>query len=156
MHDELQNTCNIEVILRSLIVIKLMLVDDEPLVLAKLKSMLPWEAYGIEICGALPENSGKTNRGGFEFSRYKKTLEYAFKKGDSAALEETINHILAELRLQPGDIGASMEVACNLLFMTLYLLHDGEFLLSKIFSFETQEYGDIYRLQTHESILSWI
>ena len=31
--------------------IKLLLVDDEPLVLVGLQTMLPWEEYGIEICG---------------------------------------------------------------------------------------------------------
>ena len=31
--------------------IKLLLVDDEPLVLVGLQTMLPWEDYGIEICG---------------------------------------------------------------------------------------------------------
>jgi len=30
--------------------IKLLMVDDEPLVLAGLQSMIPWETHGIEIC----------------------------------------------------------------------------------------------------------
>jgi len=31
--------------------IKLLLVDDEPLVLVGLQTMIPWEEHGIEICG---------------------------------------------------------------------------------------------------------
>ena len=31
--------------------IKLLLVDDEPLVLVGLQSMMPWDEFGVEICG---------------------------------------------------------------------------------------------------------
>ena len=31
--------------------IKLLIADDEPLVLAGMKSMLPWNRLGLEICG---------------------------------------------------------------------------------------------------------
>ena len=31
--------------------IKLLIADDEPLVLIGIKSMIKWEAFGIEICG---------------------------------------------------------------------------------------------------------
>ena len=31
--------------------IKLLIADDEPLVLIGIKSMIKWESFGIEICG---------------------------------------------------------------------------------------------------------
>jgi len=38
--------------------IKLLMADDEPLVLVGLQSMLPWEEHGIEICDT-PRNGGQ-------------------------------------------------------------------------------------------------
>lgn len=92
----------------------------------------------------------------FVFSEIRLSVRKAFEELDVTALRESltkiINHYIAghDLRLE------AMDTACNVLYMAISLLPDGENTLERIFGNEPGGYRCIYHMNTTDSIVDWL
>ena len=92
----------------------------------------------------------------YDMSRYKESLTQAFEEMDADTLDSAITHIVESLRGDPVNRLRAMDAACNLLFMALTQLTDGEEVVSQIFASETEGYKCIYRKRTIPEITAWM
>lgn len=92
----------------------------------------------------------------YDLSAYKKDLTQAFEELDADTLDETITHIIESLQHNPTRRLQAMDAACNLLFMCLSQLTDGEEVVSQIFEGEPEGYKSIYRQHTISEITAWV
>lgn len=105
----------------------------------------------IEEC-----NLSDTHSSLFNISLFKDSLSQAFEEFDAEALSGTITQITELFLANPKHYVQALDCACNILYMSISLLSDGEELISNIFSAYPDNYRSIYKQSTVEQIVDYL
>lgn len=92
----------------------------------------------------------------FNLSLFKHEIQKAFESYDADALTSTLNAIITLFHGHPTRYLQAIDASCNLLYLSISLLPNGENNLVKIFETYPDGYRSIYK-QTHvDQIISWL
>ena len=92
----------------------------------------------------------------FDLYFYKDDFMKAFEEYNAEALYMIFSKIIKNLNEDPAKYLQALDCACNILYICINLLHDGEVCINEIFSTETDGYKSIYQKKNVEQIISWI
>ena len=92
----------------------------------------------------------------FNISLWRNDLSRAFEEFDTEALHATLTQIIELFGHGPVRLLQAMDGACNILYLALSLLPDGEQIISPLFSSYPDGYRSIYRMATVEQIVEWL
>lgn len=92
----------------------------------------------------------------FDMSAFRQPLIKAFEDQDVRALEDIINQMIHIIQANPLSVPQAMDASCNLLFLCLSQLSDGETVMEEIFQPETDGYRSIYRQRSTLDISNWM
>ena len=104
----------------------------------------------------IEELDGNAFRNSFNISVFKSELTRAFEEFDTDALNDTLTQISDLFARQPMRYLQAVDGACNILYLALSLLPDGEETLSQIFESYGDGYRSIYRMNNVEQVLEWL
>lgn len=83
-------------------------------------------------------------------------IRKAFEELDTQSLNESLGNIAATFERHPDEFLQAMDTACNILYMAISLLPQGEALLEGIFSNTPEGYRVLYQMRDTASIAAWI
>lgn len=92
----------------------------------------------------------------FNFALFKSDLTKAFEEYDAETLEKTVSSICELFLSHPHHYVQAMDAACNILYMSISLLQDGDTIISGFFEDKADGYRSIYKLQSVEAIVDWL
>lgn len=92
----------------------------------------------------------------FNISLFKDDLTRAFEEYDSLLLEQTLDALCELLSNHPHHYLQALDAACNILFLSLSLLQDGEKIVSDFFRDNPDGYRSIYKQTNVEQIVNWL
>lgn len=92
----------------------------------------------------------------FNISLFRNDLTRAFEEYDADILQQTISSICELFLAHPGHYVQAMDAACNILYLSLSLLQDGETIVSGFFKDNPDGYRSIYKQSNVEQIVSWL
>jgi len=92
----------------------------------------------------------------FDISFFKADLMKAFEEYNTEEIYIIFSQIIKVFNEQPNKHLQALDCACNLLYLCLNLLPDGESCISKIFSNEIDGYKSIYSKKNIEQIVCWV
>ena len=92
----------------------------------------------------------------FNISLFREALSRAYEEFDGEALYRTLSEIISLFLSHPGHYVQAMDGACNILYLAISLLPDGEALMTDIFSSYPDNYRSIYKQSTVEQISEWL
>jgi two-component system response regulator YesN len=92
----------------------------------------------------------------FAFSRVRPAIRRAFEELDTNALYEVLTQITEHFDNRPDLRVEAMDAACNILYMAISLLPEGEQTVERIFHGEPEGYRLIYRMHSTEAIIEWL
>jgi two-component system response regulator YesN len=112
------------------------------------------EAEPIIFCGAA--ESDAKDEPFSDMKNIRKGIRKAFQELDNTALNEALTQIADAFIKHPDHSLQALDTACNILYMTISLLPEGEALLEQIFNDEPESYRVLYQSQDVESIAAWV
>lgn len=86
----------------------------------------------------------------------RRTIHKAFAEMDTAALDEALSAMAEAFEAHPGELLQAMDTACNILYMAISLLPEGETLVEESFSDSPDGYRTLYHLRNMRSLAAWI
>ncbi|MCM1048476.1 MAG: response regulator [Clostridiales bacterium] len=92
----------------------------------------------------------------FNLSLVKNDLSRAFSEYDETLLSSVLEQVIALFEEHPTHYVQALDAACNLLFLSISLMPNGETLLSSLFSDYSDGYRSIYRQNTTEQVINWL
>ncbi len=92
----------------------------------------------------------------FNISLFREDLTKAFEEYDAQALQQTLDTLCELFLAHPHRYTQAMDGACNILFLALSLLQDGEQIISGFFQDNPEGYRSIYQQTGVEQIVSWL
>lgn len=92
----------------------------------------------------------------FNLSLFKHEIQKAFESYDANALSSTLNTIITLFSGSPTRYLQAIDASCNLLYLSLSLLPNGEAALAKIFEAYSDGYRSIYKQTNVDQIISWL
>lgn len=95
-------------------------------------------------------------RNSFNISLFRNDLTKAFEEYDAAILQQTIKDICELFQAHPNRYVQALDAACNILYLSLSLLQDGENIVSGFFSENPDGYRSIYKQSNVEQIVNWL
>lgn len=103
-------------------------------------------------------NSSDTEsiRNAFNISVFKGEITKAFNEFDTDVLSRTLTEIIELFEAHPLRFPQAADGACNILYLALSLLPDGEANMAEIFSSYSDGYRSIYRFTNVEQIVEWM
>lgn len=101
-------------------------------------------------------NGGHYSSNTFNMGLFKEDIQKAFKEYDSSILNQTLSSIIDLFQDHSNKYVQAMDAACNILYLSLSLLPNGEEILASIFSDYLDGYLSIYKQTTLEQILNWM
>ncbi|MDW2798361.1 response regulator [Clostridium boliviensis] len=103
-------------------------------------------------------NSSDTEsiRNAFNISVFKGEITKAFNEFDTDVLSRTLTEIIELFEAHPLRFPQAADCACNILYLALSLLPDGETNMAEIFSSYSDGYRSIYRFTNVEQIVEWM
>lgn len=103
-------------------------------------------------------NSSDTEsiRNAFNISVFKGEITKAFNEFDTDVLSRTLTEIIELFETHPLRFSQAADGACNILYLALSLLPDGEANMAEIFSSYSDGYRSIYRFTNVEQIVEWM
>lgn len=108
----------------------------------------------VLICDASVINSKKHNV--FNISIFREDLNKAFSEYDSALLTNVLMEIIGLLEDNPNHYVQTLDAACNVLFLSISLLPDGDEVVSSLFAEYRDGYRSIYHMNNTEQITQWM
>ena len=104
------------------------------------------------------ENTLQKNvhRNSFNISLFKNDLTRAFEEYDPAILKQSISTICELFLTYPNRYIQAMDAACNILYLSISLLQDGESIVSGFFKNTPEGYRSIYKMSNVEQIVNWL
>lgn len=97
-----------------------------------------------------------TKQSSFNISLFKKDLTTAFEEYDSAILRETIGSMCELFSAHQSHYVQALDGACNILYLALSLLPQGEATISEFFKDHPDNYRSIYKQTSVEQIVNWL
>lgn len=95
-------------------------------------------------------------RNSFNISLFKDNLTKAFEEYDPDILEETISEICKLFAENKKHFIQAMDAACNILYLSLSMIQDGEDMISDVFKDYPDGYRSIYKQTTVEQLVNWL
>lgn len=92
----------------------------------------------------------------FNISLFKGNLTKAFEEYDAEILSDTLDSLCELFLAHPHHFIQAMDGACNILFLSISLLQDGEKIVSDFFRDNPDGYRSIYKQTTVEQIVNWL
>lgn len=92
----------------------------------------------------------------FNISLFKKDLTKAFEEYDAEILNSTLDALCELFLSHPDHFVQVLDGACNILYLSISLLQDGEAIVSDFFRDNPEGYRSIYKQTTVEQIVSWL
>ena len=92
----------------------------------------------------------------FDISFFKEDLMKAFEEYDTEAIYKIFSQIIKVFSEQPDKHLQALDCACNILYLCLNLLPDGENCINEIFSNEVDGYKSIYAKKNVGQINGWV
>lgn len=113
---------------------------------------------GPEHPVAFSENSGKSvnQEDAFDISLYKGSITKAYEELNPDALFELITKITEYFTEHSSHRLQAMDAACNLLYMAISMLPDGEETIAQIFADDPESFRCIYKKHTTAEIVDWM
>ena len=100
--------------------------------------------------------SGDNFHNTFNLAVFKNAITQAFEEFDTDVLYDTLTQITELFSTYPPHVLQAVDGACNILYLSLSLLPEGEETLEQIFSEYSDGYRSIYRMKTVEQVISWL
>ena len=98
----------------------------------------------------------ETIKNSFNITLFKNDLTRAFEEFDSVVLHDTLTQIIDLFVQNPLRYLQAIDGACNILYLALSLMPNGEEALSEIFSEDADGYRSIYRMGNVEQVTDWM
>ncbi|MBO5337372.1 MAG: response regulator [Lachnospiraceae bacterium] len=95
-------------------------------------------------------------RTSFNISLFKGDLTKAFEEYDPDILEQTILAICELFQAHPNHYVQALDAACNILYLSISLLQNGEAIVSEFFADSPDGYRSIYKQANVEQVISWL
>lgn len=95
-------------------------------------------------------------RNAFNISVFKGDITKAFNEFDTDVLYDTMTEIIGLFEAHPMRFSQAADGACNILYLALSLLPDGEENMREIFSSYNDGYRSIYRFSNVNQIVEWM
>lgn len=92
----------------------------------------------------------------FNISVFKNDITKAFEEFDTDVLDKTLTEIIQLFQAHPLRFLQVADGACNILYLALSLLPDGEETMAQIFAGYSDGYRSIYRFSNVEQIVEWM
>jgi two-component system response regulator YesN len=92
----------------------------------------------------------------FAFSKVRPEIRRAFEELDTNALYNVLTGIAAHFENRPDLRVEAMDAVCNILYMAISLLPEGEQTLEAIFSEDEDGYRGIYRIYSTDAVIEWL
>ena len=101
----------------------------------------------------LRENSYHSS---FNISLFRSDLTRAFEEYDAEILQKTIASICDLFLAHPEHYVQALDAACNILYLSISLMQDGETIVSGFFEGNPDGYRSIYKQSSVEQIVEWL
>ncbi|MCR5717042.1 MAG: AraC family transcriptional regulator [Lachnospiraceae bacterium] len=112
------------------------------------------EDVGVSGCG---ESDADTNAHTvFNISILKEDLSRAYSEYDADLLREVLGKLITLFNDYPSHYLQTLDAACNVLYLGLSLIPDGEEVLSSLFADMPDGYRSIYRQKNTVQITAWL
>ena len=92
----------------------------------------------------------------FNISLVKKDLIRAFEDYDPALLSDTVSRLSSLLNEHQEHFVQALDLASNLLYLSISILPDGEDVLNEYFSDTPDSYLSLYRMNSVSQIIDWL
>ncbi|MBS6645992.1 MAG: response regulator [Clostridiaceae bacterium] len=92
----------------------------------------------------------------FNLALFKDSLTKAFEEFDTDVLNTAVAQITELFASHPLRYLQAMDGACNILYLAISLLPDGEETMNQIFSGHTDGYRSIYKLKSVDQVNEWL
>ena len=92
----------------------------------------------------------------FNISVFKNDITQAFEEFDTDILYRTLTQMMEVFASNPMRYLQAIDGACNILYLAISLLPEGETTMSEIFAGYSDGYRSIYRLNNVEQVLEWM
>lgn len=89
-------------------------------------------------------------------SLFKEDIRKAYAEYDETALYDIFSSIINLFEEQPAHYVQALDAACNILYLSLSLLNNGEQVVSEIFSGSVNGYRSLYEMNSVPQILSYL
>lgn len=89
-------------------------------------------------------------------SLFKNDLTKAFEEYDAETLKKTLHAICELFSAHPAHYVQALDAACNILYLSISLLQDGEAIVSGFFQEDSEGYRSIYRQTTVKQVTDWL
>lgn len=97
-----------------------------------------------------------SNKDNFNISSFKSVIAKAFEEFDDKTLFREINHIIEIFHDRPAEYLQFMDIACNILYLSLSLLPDGDKIINEIFHNNPDGYRSIYKQVNTNQVSEWL
>ena len=92
----------------------------------------------------------------FNISLFKQNLTKAFEEYDAELLNHTLDDLCELFLSHPDHYVQALDVACNILYLSISLLQDGDAIVSDFFRDSPDGYRSVYKQTTVEQIVNWL
>ncbi len=92
----------------------------------------------------------------FNISVFRDELVKAFEEFDADSLHETLTGIIELFSAHPNHYIQALDGACNILYLSISILPDGESLVSQIFEHDSDSYRSLYKQNNMGQIVEWL
>lgn len=103
-----------------------------------------------------PEKEGGRSHDVFNISLFKKDLTRAFEEYDPSLLSDTVSRLTGLLSDHSEHFVQALDLASNLLYLSISLLPDGEDVLNRHFCDAPDSYLSLYRMNSVMQIIEWL
>ena len=100
--------------------------------------------------------TGDSCKNAFNITLFKGSLTQAFEEFDTDVLYRTLTEITDLFKSYPQRYLQAVDAACNILYLALSLLPDGEETIHGIFSAYPDGYRSIYKMQSVMEVIQWM
>ncbi len=103
-----------------------------------------------------PDTGSAQSHDAFNISLVKKDLIRAFEDYDPVLLSDTVSRLSSLLNEHHGHFVQALDLASNLLYLSISILPDGEDVLNDYFCDTPDSYLSLYRLNSVAQIIEWL
>lgn len=101
-------------------------------------------------------NAGSASKNIFNISIFRDNLVKALEEFDADSLYESLTSIIELFRAHPSHYIQALDGACNILYLSISLLPDGESLISHFFENTSDNYRSLYKQSNMTQLVEWL
>ncbi len=100
--------------------------------------------------------SKEASQSAFNIAVFKNALTKAFEEFDTDVLYDTLTEITELFATHPQRFLQALDGTCNILYLAMSLLPEGEETIAQIFSDSSEGYRLVYQLKNVEQLIQWL